>query len=45
MDEDMSELRVEFRPQLNDLRAGQQRIMAGVDAIRETLDRTLGSGN
>jgi uncharacterized coiled-coil protein SlyX len=31
--------------QLNDLRAGQQRIMAGVDAIREMLDRTLGSGN
>jgi len=31
--------------QLNDLRAGQQRIMAGVDAIREMLDRTLNSGN
>jgi uncharacterized coiled-coil protein SlyX len=31
--------------QLNDLRAGQQRIMGGVDAIREMLDRTLGSGN
>jgi len=31
--------------QLNDLRTGQQRIMAGVDAIREMLDRTLGSGN
>jgi hypothetical protein len=24
---------------------GQQRIMAGVDSIREMLDRTLGSGN
>ena len=45
MDEDMSELRVEFRAQLNDLQMGQQRIMTGVDAIREMLDRTLGSGN
>ena len=31
--------------QLNDLQTGQQRIMAGVDAIREMLERTLGSGN
>jgi uncharacterized coiled-coil protein SlyX len=31
--------------QLNDLQVGQQRIMAGVDAIREMLDRTLNSGN
>jgi uncharacterized coiled-coil protein SlyX len=83
MDQDMSELRVEFRAQrtllqalhdtqqehsatlrehgamlrehgamlrdhsaqLTDLRAGQQRIVAGVDAIREMLDRALGSGN
>ncbi len=83
MDEDMSELRVEFRAQrtplqalhdtqqehgatlrehsatlsehgvmlsehgaqLTALQTGQQRIMAGVDAIREMLDRTLGSGN
>jgi chromosome segregation ATPase len=83
MDEDMSELRVEFHAQrtllqalhdtqqehsatlrehsamlrehgailrdhsaqLNDLQTGQQRIMAGVDAIREMLDRTLNSGN
>jgi uncharacterized coiled-coil protein SlyX len=76
MDEDMSELRVEFRAQrtllqalhdtqqehsatlrehgvmlrdhsaqLNDLQTGQQRIMAGVDAIREMLDRALNSGN
>ena len=76
MDEDMSELRVEFRAQrtllqalhdtqqehsatlrehgamlsehgtqLTALQTGQQRIMAGVDAIREMLDRTLNSGN
>ena len=69
MDEDMSELRVEFRAQrtllqalhdtqqehsatlrehgaqLNDLQTGQQRILTGVDAIREMLDRTLGGGN
>ena len=31
--------------QLNDLQTGQQRIMAGVDAIREMLERTLNSGN
>jgi len=31
--------------QLTALQTGQQRIMAGVDAIREMLDRTLGSGN
>ena len=31
--------------QLSDLQTGQQRIMAGVDAIREMLDRTLGGGN
>jgi chromosome segregation ATPase len=60
MDEDMSELRVEFRAQrtllqalhdtqqehsaqLTALQTGQQRIMAGVDTIREMLDRTLGS--
>jgi chromosome segregation ATPase len=62
MDEDMSELRVEFRAQrtllqalhdtqqehsaqLTALQTGQQRIMAGVDTIREMLDRTLNSGN
>jgi chromosome segregation ATPase len=69
MDEDMSDLRVEFRAQrtllqalhdtqqehsatlrehgtqLTELQTGQQRIMAGVDAIREMLDRTLNSGN
>ena len=69
MDEDMSELRVEFRAQrtllqalhdtqqehgvmlrdhsaqLTALQTGQQGIMAGVDAIREMLDRTLNSGN
>ena len=31
--------------QLTALQTGQQRIMAGVDAIREMLDRTLNSGN
>jgi hypothetical protein len=76
MDEDMSDLKVEFRAQrtllqalhdtqqehgatlrehsatlrehgtqLTALQTGQQRIMAGVDAIREMLDRTLNSGN
>ena len=69
MDEDMSELKVEFRAQrtllqalhdtqqehstmlrehgtqLTVLQTGQQRIMAGVDAIREMLGRTLNSGN
>jgi chromosome segregation ATPase len=76
MDEDMSELKVEFRTQrtllqalhdtqqehsatlrehgatlrehgtqLTALQMGQQRIMAGVDAIREMLGRTLNSGN
>ena len=72
MDEDMSDLKVEFRAQrgllqslhltqnehttllrehsaqlrehsaqLTDIRAGQQRILVGVEAIRELLDRTL----
>jgi hypothetical protein len=69
VDEDMSDLKMEFRAQrtllqalhdtqqehsatlrehstqLTALQAGQQRIMAGVDAIREMLDRTLNSGN
>jgi hypothetical protein len=69
MDEDMSNLKAEFRArrtmlqalhdtqqehgavlrehsaQLTGLHAGQQRIMAGVDAIREMLDRTLNAGN
>jgi uncharacterized coiled-coil protein SlyX len=31
--------------QLTALQTGQQRIMAGVDTIREMLDRTLNSGN
>jgi hypothetical protein len=31
--------------QLTALQTGQQRIMAGVDAIREMLGRTLNSGN
>jgi len=31
--------------QLTALQTGQQRILAGVDAIREMLDRTLNSGN
>jgi len=68
MDEDMSDLKVEFRAQrtllqalhdtqqehtatlaehsaqLTELRTGQQRLLAGVDAIREMLDRTLNSG-
>jgi chromosome segregation ATPase len=35
----------EHSAQLTDLQTGQQRILAGVDAIREMLDRTLGSGN
>jgi hypothetical protein len=35
----------EHSTQLTELRTGQQRIMAGVDAIREMLDRTLNSGN
>ena len=35
----------EHGAQLTALQTGQQRIMAGVDAIREMLDRTLGSGN
>lgn len=76
MDEDMSDLKVEFRAQrtllqalhdtqqehgatlrkhgamlsehsaqLSDLQTGQQRILAGVDAIREMLDRALTSGS
>ena len=76
MDEDISDLKVEFRAQrallqalhdtqqehsatlrehgamlrehgtqLTALQTGQQRIMAGVDAIREMLGRTLNSGN
>jgi chromosome segregation ATPase len=35
----------EHGTQLTALQTGQQRIMAGVDAIREMLDRTLNSGN
>lgn len=35
----------EHSTQLTELRTGQQRILAGVDAIREMLDRTLNSGN
>ena len=35
----------EHSAQLTDLHAGQQRILAGVDAIREMLDRTLNAGN
>ena len=35
----------EHGTQLTTLQTGQQRIMAGVDAIREMLDRTLNSGN
>jgi septal ring factor EnvC (AmiA/AmiB activator) len=31
----------EHSAQLNDLRAGQQRILVGVEGIRELLDRTL----
>jgi hypothetical protein len=45
MYEDMSDLKVEFRAQLTELQAGQRRILAGVDAIREMLDRTLNAGN
>ena len=35
----------EHGTQLTALQTGQQRIMAGVDAIREMLGRTLDSGN
>jgi hypothetical protein len=35
----------EHGTQLTALQTGQQRIMAGVDAIREMLGRTLNSGN
>jgi uncharacterized coiled-coil protein SlyX len=35
----------EHGTQLTELQTGQQRIMVGVDAIREMLDRTLNSGN
>jgi hypothetical protein len=35
----------EHGTQLTALQTGQQRIMAGVDAIHEMLDRTLNSGN
>ena len=35
----------EHSAQLTELQTGQQRILAGVDAIREMLDRTLNAGN
>ena len=35
----------EHSTQLTELRTGQQRIMAGVDAIRVMLDRALNAGN
>ena len=35
----------EHNAQLIEVRTGQQRIMAGVDAIREMLDRALNAGN
>ena len=35
----------EHGAQLTALHAGQQRILVGVDAIREMLDRTLNAGN
>jgi len=35
----------EHSAQLTELRTGQQRILTGVDAIREMLDRTLNTGN
>ena len=43
--QDHTALLREHSTQLTELRTGQQRILAGVDAIREMLDRTLSSGS
>jgi hypothetical protein len=43
--QDHTKLLREHGAHLIELRTGQQRIMAGVDAIREMLDRTLSGGN
>jgi len=42
--QDHTALLREHGAQLTELRTGQQRILVGVDAIREMLDRTLNSG-
>ena len=43
--QDHTTLLREHSTQLTEIRAGQQRVIAGVDAIHEMLDRTLNSGN